>query len=343
MRKQLAKLAIAAAERGLPDHILRQGCRYVVRQRLSEEDGMSAAERADLLRRWHTGPIALVPETANEQHYEVPVEFFEIVLGDRLKYSSCFWDEGTEDLDDAEEAMLALSARRAGIEDGMRVLDLGCGWGSMSLYLAERFPGAQVVGVSSSDSQGDYITKRAAAKGLTNLSHIRADMNDLDIAGGYDAVVSIEAMEHVRNHPALLDRLAELTTEDASVFIHVFSHVEHWWEFEDRGPGDWTAGNLFSGGVMPSHHLFNRLVAPHEVEESWWIDGSHYRKTVDAWLANLDRNRRAVAAALRPVYGDDTKLWIQRWRIFFMACSEFFGFAGSELLGVSHHRVRLAR
>ncbi len=343
MRDQLSKLAIAAAERGLPDHILRQGCRYVVRQRLKEEAGMPAAERAAVLRRWHAGPIALAPEQANEQHYEVPAEFFEVVLGPHLKYSSCLWEDDTTDLADAEEAMLALSAERAGIEDGMRVLDLGCGWGSMSLYLGERFPGADVVAVSNSESQGDFIRKRAAGKGLTNVTHHRADVNSLDVAGEFDAVVSIESMEHVRNHPALLDRLTEITTPNAPLFVHVFSHVEHWWEFEDRGPGDWMARHFFAGGVMPSHHLFHRLIEPHQLEQTWWIDGSHYRKTLDAWLANLDKNRRAVEAALRPVYGDATKLWIQRWRIFFMASSEFFGFEGSELLGTSHHRVRLDR
>jgi cyclopropane-fatty-acyl-phospholipid synthase len=342
MRHQLIKMAIASAERGLPDKVIRAGVRSTVRQRLAEADAMQTTERGAMLRRWHTGPIALVPERANEQHYEVPAEFFEVVLGARLKYSSCLWDDATADLDDAEEAMLALSAERAGIQDGMRVLDLGCGWGSMSIYLAEHFPNAEIVAVSNSALQGEFIRKRAANRGLSNVTHRRADMNRLDVAGGFDAVVSIEVLEHVRNHPALFDRLAELTTAEAGLFIHVFAHIEHWWEFEDRGPGDWMARNFFSGGVMPSHRRFDRLIASHEVEESWWIDGSHYANTLDAWLAKLDLNRSEVYAALEPVYGDSTELWIQRWRMFLMACSEFFGFRSGEL-GVSHHRVRLAR
>jgi cyclopropane-fatty-acyl-phospholipid synthase len=341
MRKQLASFGVSAAERGLPDGWTRAGMRRVIAARLATEHGRTAAERAAMLQRWHDGPVALVPEVANEQHYEVPAEFFELILGPRLKYSSCLWEDGASTLGQAEDAMLRLTERRAGIVDGMRILDLGCGWGSLSLWLAERFPAASIVAVSNSASQGRFIAARASAGGLANVRHRVADVNDLELEGTFDAVVSVEMMEHVRNHPALLERVAAHLEPDARVFVHVFAHRSHYWEFVDEGPGDWMARTFFAGGVMPSHTDFDRMIAPFDVEASWWVDGRNYRRTLDAWLARLDAQRPQVADVLAPVYGDATERWVQRWRMFLMACSEFFGWDGGRQLGVSHHRLRL--
>ncbi len=340
MRQSLVTLAVAAAERSAPDMLVRAGMRRAIRGRLEEEERRPQADRWAMIDRWHAGPIALVPESANDQHYEVPARFFQAVLGPRLKYSACLWPDGVDDLASAEEAMLHLTVERAGLQDGMRILDLGCGWGSLSLYMAERFPAAQVVAVSNSASQGEFIRAAASGRGLDNVEHRVSDVNVLDLDGRFDAMVSIEMFEHVRNHPRLLDDVSEHLVPGAPVFIHVFAHRDHAWEFEDRGPGDWMARTFFSGGIMPSHTGFGRLVAPFEVEQSWWIDGTHYQRTLASWLAELDAKRDEARAALAEAYGQDTDRWLQRWRMFFMACAEFFGHAGGELLGVSHHRLR---
>jgi cyclopropane-fatty-acyl-phospholipid synthase len=333
-------LAVSAAERSAPDLFVRAGMRRAIIGRLREEELRSEIDRLAMIERWHAGPIALVPETANDQHYEVPARFFETVLGPRLKYSACLWPDGVADLAAAEEAMLALTVERAGLEDGMRILDLGCGWGSLSLFMAERFPHARIVAVSNSASQGEFIRAEAARRGTGYVEHQVADVNRLDLEGNFDAIVSIEMFEHVRNHPRLLKVVMDHLEPGGPLFVHVFAHRDHAWEFEDRGPGDWMARTFFSGGIMPSHTGFDRLVAPFELEQSWWIDGTHYQKTLEAWLAELDTNRDQARAALVEAYGPDTDRWLQRWRMFFMACAEFFGHAGGELLGVSHHRLR---
>ena len=342
MQVGVAQWAIAVAERGAPDSVIRAGIRRTIRARLNAERTRDGLERDQMLGHWHRGPIALVPGLANEQHYEVPPEFFELILGPRMKYSSCLWPSGTNTLRQAEEAMLELSAERAGLEDGMRVLDLGSGWGSMSLWIAERYPESEVVAVSNSVPQGAFIRSRVEQRGLRNVRHVVRDVNALELEGRFDAVVSVEMLEHVRNHPALLEQVASALQPNAQVFVHVFAHRDLLWEFEDRGTGDWMARTFFSGGIMPSHTDFRRLVAPFAVEQSWWESGLHYQKTLEAWLGLLDAHRPEVTRALAPVYGAQTDLWVQRWRIFLMACSEFFGYSGGDLLGVSHHRLRLA-
>jgi cyclopropane-fatty-acyl-phospholipid synthase len=308
---------------------------------LAAEGARSDSERTAMLAEWHRGPIALVPEIANEQHYEVPAAFFELVLGPRLKYSSCYWPAADTDLATAEEEMLALTARRAGIDNGMRVLELGSGWGSLSLWLAEHYPDSEIVTVSNSASQGEFIRRRAGAAGLSNLHHQVVDVNDLELRGPFDAVVSVEMLEHVRNHPALLRRLGDFVTPGASMFIHVFAHRNHFWAFEERGPGDWMTRYFFSGGVMPSHHEIGRLLGNVDVAQSWWVPGTHYERTLNAWLGLLDARRDEVTAILTPVYGPETAKWVQRWRMFFMASAEFFGYDGGSTMGVSHHLIRL--
>ena len=342
MRTGMAQWAIGVAERGAPDSVVRAAIRRTIGARLTAESGRDVAERDAMLARWHESPIALVPAVANEQHYEVPPEFFELILGPRMKYSSCLWPSGTNTLGAAEEAMLALSAERADLEDGMRVLDLGSGWGSMSLWIAEQYPASEVVAVSNSAPQAAFIRRQAERRGLHNVQHLVRDVNSLELEGRFDAVVSVEMFEHVRNHPALLEQVGAVLEPNAPVFVHVFAHRDLFWEFEDRGPGDWMARTFFSGGIMPSHSEFHRLVAPFAVEQSWWESGLHYHKTLEAWLVLLDAHRPEVAGSLTPVYGGQTDLWVQRWRIFLMACSEFFGYSDGDLLGVSHHRLRLS-
>ncbi len=186
-----------------------------------------------------------------------------------------------------------------------------------------------------------FLRERAAAEGLDNVRHQVIDVNDLQVKGPFDAIVTVEMLEHVRNHPALLTRLAEVAVPDAPLFIHVFAHVNDFWEFEDRGPGDWMSRYFFSGGIMPSHHEIGRILSPFEVTESWWISGTNYERTLNAWLDNMDAQLAEATAILRPVYGPSTKTWIQRWRMFFMASAEFFGFNAGKTLGVSHHLLHL--
>ena len=341
MRNSITRLGIALAERGAPDTLVRAGMRRAIRNRLAEEEARRNTDLAATLAEWHSGPIALVPELANSQHYEVPAAFFELVLGPRLKYSSCYWPSADTDLASAEDEMLALTAERAGIKDGMRILDLGSGWGSLSLWLAEHYPDSEILAVSNSASQGDFIRSRAASNGLNNIRHQVIDVNDLEVNGPFDAVISVEMLEHVRNHPALLRRLAEVVVPGSPMFIHVFAHRDRFWPFEERGPGDWMTRHFFSGGVMPSHNQINRLLGRLDVAASWWVDGTHYERTLNAWLGLLDARVGEVTAALRPVYGSATDTWVQRWRMFFMASAEFFGYNDGRSLGVSHHLLRL--
>lgn len=341
MRNTITQLAIALAERRAPDALVRAGMRGAIRNRLAAEGRRSDGDLTAMLADWHAGPIALVPQLANVQHYEVPAAFFEMVLGPRLKYSSCYWPSQETDLATAEDAMLELTAQRAGIRNGMRVLDLGSGWGSLSLWLGEHFPDSEILAVSNSASQGDFIRSRAIASGLSNVRHQVIDVNDLSVSGPFDAVVSVEMLEHVRNHPALLRRLAKVVVPGAPMFFHVFAHRDRFWAFEERGPGDWMTRYFFSGGVMPSHNQIGRLLGGVTVAGSWWVDGTHYERTLNAWLGLLDARISEVTATLSPVYGSATEIWVQRWRMFFMACAEFFGYGDGKILGVSHHLLRL--
>lgn len=364
----LAAAAVDLAERGAPDRVVRAGMRAAIGRRLATERRRDPMERVRWLEEWSRGPIALVPDQANEQHYEVPAAFFELILGPRLKYSSGLW-AGGDDLAAAELAMLDLTIDRAGVADGMTVLDLGCGWGSISLRLAERFPSARVVAVSNSTSQGAFIADRARALGLDNLTHRVVDVNCLAATlgpgpgpgpgpgtgagskpgtgliepGRFDRVISVEMLEHVRNHRALLSTLATLLAPGGEVYVHVFAHRELYWPFEDDGAANWMTRYFFSGGIMPSADLFERITATDEVGlwavDRRWFNGTHYANTLDAWLDRIDANRDRVHSVLRPVYGPDTDRWIQRWRMFMMACSELFGYDGGDEWGVVHTRL----
>jgi len=340
---------ITLAERGwLPDSLIRRGIRRMLRRRLDElaGPGSEAVERANraFLERCRQGPVALVPERANEQHYELQPAFFEQVLGRRLKYSCGLWTPGVTGLDEAEERMLELSAERAGLADGMRVLDLGCGWGSFSLWIAERFPAARVLAVSNSKLQREFILARGSERGLRNLEVRTADVNDFIPERRFDRIVSVEMFEHLRNHALLLTRIASWLEPGGRLFVHHFAHRERAYAYEDRGRDDWMARHFFSGGTMPCDDLLARLQGELRVEAQWRVSGLHYHRTCEAWLARLDAHRHTLLPVLAGVYGRaDAALWLRRWRLFFLACSELFRFRDGDEWWVTHVQMAAPR
>jgi len=347
-------LAIAAVERGLvPDRVTRAAIRRLCGARLREAAraearaakarGRSAMDAfCDELRR---GPIALVPEKANEQHYELPAAFFELLLGPRLKYSCClFGGEGTT-LAEAEEASLAATAENALLADGQEILELGCGWGSLSLWMAERFPAARITAVSNSTPQRTFIERRAAERGLTNLRVMTADMNDFEAdAEGFDRVVSVEMFEHMHNYERLLERIARRLRDDGRLFVHWFCHRKYAYAFGTENDDDWMGRYFFTGGLMPAEDLLGRFDHDLEVVERRAWNGDHYRRTAEAWLANLDARRGEATAILDDVYGRrEAGRWLERWRMFLLAVAELFGYGGGREWFVSHQLLRRTR
>ena len=336
-------------DRGLlPDAVIRFGIRRLLAERLRDERSREPAAPAARLEHWvrrlSAEPVALSTDAANRQHYEVPAEFFRQVLGPRLKYSCCLWPAGVSTLAAAEEEMLAVTTDRARIEDGQTVLDLGCGWGALTLYLAERFPHCRLLAVSNSRSQGDWITAEAARRGLGNVRHQVADVNSFAPAERFDRIVSVEMFEHVRNYAVLLDRIASWLLPGGHLFVHVFCHRELTYAFEDNGPGDWMARHFFTDGLMPAAGLLPAFQGPLTLTGQWPVSGVHYQKTSEAWLQNLDASRGAALALFEQVYGrGQGRLWLERWRIFFLACAELFGAAGGDEWRVQHYLFTAAR
>jgi cyclopropane-fatty-acyl-phospholipid synthase len=318
-----------------PDWLIRIGIRRLLRQRLREEESRDAEK---LIAELRTSPIAINTRDANRQHYEVPAAFYGLVLGKHRKYSCCYWPEGTTSLESAEEQMLDLTAERAGLADGQSILELGCGWGSLSLYIAKRFPGARITAVSNSHSQREYIEGQARARGLTNLRIITCDMNEFSIEGSFDRVVSVEMFEHMRNYEELLRRIASWLKADGKLFVHIFSHARFSYPFEVRDASDWMAEHFFTGGIMPADELLSHFDRDMRIVEHWKVDGVHYQKTAEAWLENMDRARAEVMPVLAGAYGaGEASKWFWRWRVFFMACAELWGYKqGSEWI-VSHY------
>ena len=282
----------------------------------------------------------MVPEKANEQHYEVPAEFFQFVLGRRRKYSCCYWPDESTTLDEAEDASLEVTCERAEIEDGMRVLDLGCGWGSLSLWIAEHFPSCSVTAVSNSQSQRRFIEDRAKQVGVDErLTVITADMNEFHPHGEFDRVVSIEMFEHMRNHEELLRRISGWLTSNGALFVHIFCHRNVLYEFVDNGVADWMSRYFFSGGIMPSASLLPSYDRDMHVVDSWQWNGEHYRKTADAWIDRMERNRDSIIPILGDIYGvHSARIWFQRWRMLFLAGSELFGYDNGNQWYVTHYR-----
>jgi len=329
-------LGIAMAERGLvPERVERWAIRGLCARRLRAASRPGALE--EFLARLERSPIAELPHLANTQHYEVPSGFFALVLGAQRKYSCAVWPAGVDSLDAAEDAMLALTCERAGICDGQEILELGCGWGSLSLYMARRYPAARITAVSNSATQRAFIESR----GMGNLRVVTADMNDFDAGRDFDRIVSVEMFEHMRDWNRLLRRLAGWLRVDGRLFIHVFCHTTHPYTFDGEGDANWMGRHFFSGGIMPSHGLLRR-VAPSslEVVADWWLDGTHYQRTAAAWSRNLAARRADVSQVLAAHYGRDAALWYHRWRLFFLACEELFGSDGGREWGVGHHLLR---
>jgi cyclopropane-fatty-acyl-phospholipid synthase len=336
-RDAVVSSAIELAERGwLPDTTLRAGIRHFVRERLDEQQA-NGTSTAVLAARLRAMPIAVGTDLANEQHYEMPVELFSRMLGPWLKYSCASWPAGISGLAAAEEAMLELTRKRAGVEDGMRVLDLGCGWGSFALWLASRQPLTRITCASNSTRQKRFIEERAARLGLSNVRVVTADINQLELDERFDRVVSIEMFEHVRNYDRLLARVRHWLAPGGRLFVHIFCHRDHAYLYESQGAGDWMSREFFSGGTMPSFDLLEHFPDELVVEAKWWIDGTHYQRTAEAWLDNLDANAAALASVLdnagAPGGGRRS---LQRWRLFVLACSEMFGHDEGRQWGVGH-------
>ena len=337
MRDTAIAAATEGVERGwLPDAMVRWGIRQLCARRLAEPR-RDLLQFIDGLRDTEIAPCAAA---ANAQHYELPPECFERMLGPRLKYSACWW--GRDDirtLADAEDAALALTAAHAGVEDGMQILELGCGWGSLTLWMAERYPRARIVALSNSASQRGFIEARARQIGVANVSVITADMNTFDTEARFDRIVSVEMFEHMRNYHALLAKVRRWLDACGRLFVHVFCHHSIAYPFDTDGASNWMGRHFFTGGLMPSAQLLPKVPSPFEVEEQWAWDGTHYQRTAEAWLRNVDERRDELALMFARTYGRaDAPRWLQRWRVFLMACAELFGYRGGTEWGVAHYR-----
>jgi len=329
------------AERGwLPDWLIRFGIRQLLRERLRHPGRDVEADmerRQALLEAMRAAPVALSTEVANEQHYEVPAEYFRQCLGQHLKYSCCRWDDDVGDLDAAEAQMLRITCERAGLANRQRILELGCGWGSLSLWMAAHYPGSEITAVSNSHSQRAFIEARRDERGLANLRVITRDMNAFaPEQPGFDRIVSIEMFEHMRNWEELLRRASTWLEPAGRLFIHVFCHREHAYFFESEGADNWMGRYFFRDGLMPSDDLARHFQTDLRVKRQWRVNGQHYQRTCNEWLRRQDAARDAIMPLFEQTYGADARIWFQRWRMFYMACAELFGYRGGNEWFVSH-------
>ncbi len=331
-----------------PDWLIRFGIRELLRRRERDEGAGDWERRKDAhLGEWRSGAVALHTQDANRQHYEVPSRFYELVLGPRRKYSSALYPTGRETLAEAEEAMLRVTCERAGLADGQRILELGCGWGSLTLYMAERYPASKICVVSNSRTQREYIEAAARSRGLSNLRVATRDMVEFDPSEAFgetapfDRVVSVEMFEHMRNWRELLRRISTWLAPGGQLFIHIFCHARFAYPFEVRDSTDWMAEHFFTGGIMPSFDQLERMSEHLSVERRWKENGAHYWRTSEDWLRRMDVNRDEVLQLFERTYGKGEELkWLVRWRVFFLACAELFRYRGGEAWHVAHYLLR---
>ncbi|QDT09751.1 SAM-dependent methyltransferase [Planctomycetes bacterium K23_9] len=331
-----------AEKRWLPDPVIRIGMRRLLRERLQVEEQRANGDYDEALDRFadqqRQSLVTIDTHRANEQHYEVPAEFFQLVLGPRLKYSCGWWANPQSSLEDSENLMLELTCRRAQIEDGMSILDLGCGWGSLTLWLAEHYPNSRITSLSNSKSQREFIQSRCKDLGFKNVQVLTEDVGIFDTYLRFDRVVSVEMFEHVRNHENLLRRISSWLEDHGKLFVHIFCHRNLAYAFETDGEKNWMGRHFFSGGIMPAEDLFLRYQQDLQVAQNWWINGGHYARTCENWLSNQDEQSGAVRDALGSCQSADAADVVsQRWRMFFMACAELFKFNDGNEWGVGHY------
>lgn len=340
----LTSMAIECIERGwMHDKLTRWGIRHLCSKRLQQvrREGAAEVQLKDFILNAVEGPVAPLADKANEQHYEIPAEFFELVLGERKKYSCCSYEQA-ETLDEAEIESLTATCEHAELVDGMKILELGCGWGSLTLWMAEHYPNSEITAVSNSASQREFILRQAQVRGIAaNLTVITADMNDFNTNESFDRVVSVEMFEHMRNHQELLSRISGWLKPDGKLFVHIFCNKEFTYPFETEGASNWMGRYFFTGGIMPGENLFSHYKQDLEIERQWKWNGAHYEKTSNDWLKNLDSNYHQVLDVMERVYGrGDAKRWLNRWRVFFMACAELFGMENGNQWYVAHYLFR---
>ena len=332
----------------LPDFAIRMGIRHLLAQRLRDEAQPTEEALQSYLENYaadlRTRHIAEQTQAANEQHYEVPAEFYKLCLGERLKYSGCLYPRGDESLDEAELAMLELYAERASLVDGMSILDLGCGWGSLTLFLAERYPQSKITSVSNSYSQRGHIERECERRNLKNVRVITGDINEVELpVNTFDRALSIEMFEHMKNYKRLLAKVAGALRQDGMLFVHIFTHHRLAYHFVSQGPSDWMARYFFTGGQMPSHDLLSRFDLDLTQVKDWKVDGTHYQKTAEHWLNNMDRNRERIMELFSETYGPKhARKWWSYWRVFYMSCAELWGYREGQEWIVSHYLFKKA-
>lgn len=324
----------------LPDFLIRFGIRNLLKQRLEEIYFQEKDKYLyDFLNLMNSSPIAVKTEKANEQHYELPSGFYKYVLGNNLKYSCCYYD-GDELLSVAEEKMLKLTSERAQLQNGQKVLELGCGWGSLTLHIAKNYPNSSITGISNSKEQKKFIDEKARVLNLSNVKILTQDMNDFQPLGEFDRIVSVEMFEHIRNYRELFYRLKNCLSNNGKFFMHIFVHKNIPYLFEPKDETDWMSKYFFSGGMMPSDKLLYEFQNIFQIEEHWQVNGTHYSKTSEHWLENMDTHKTEIMDIFQEHYGKEARKWFEYWRVFFMACSELWKYRDGEEWFVSHYLLK---